>query len=86
MLHNTEQQSTRLQKLVDTNRAAGRLEAPKPKAGPEKRELVGMRLPLDEASQLKTLAADQERSVAWMARRLYLRGLASYLAEHGQQQ
>jgi hypothetical protein len=95
MLHKQAKEPTTFQALVAANRAAGRLAAPepeqaaKPKAAPrrkyaprgEERDQIAMRLPPEEARQIKEIAQAQERSVAWMARSIFLRGLQAYMAE-----
>ena len=67
------------QALVAANRRGGRLE---PKSEKSSTVLIGMRLPEDAAEQAKNLAAQDGRSVSSFAMRMYLRGLADYLAEH----
>lgn len=70
--------------LVAANRRAGRLEEPPAaKASARKNVLAGMHLPPDVVAQAQTLAREEDRSVSSFMRRIYMRGLASYLAEHG---
>lgn len=83
MMH-TATQNKGFQALVDANRRAGRLGLP---AQPEESKRMlqsGMRLPPEELAVAKRLADADERSVAWFCRRMYLRGLVSYLAEQGE--
>lgn len=72
--------------LVGRARAKGRLQAPQPKGEPERMKLTGMRLLPAEYAQAKELADADERPVARFCRLMYLRGLQSYMAEHGRQQ
>ena len=67
------------QALVAANRRAGRLE---PKSEKSSTVLMGLRLPADLAEQAKTLAEQDGRSASNFVQRMYLRGLADYLAEH----
>lgn len=76
--------STSFKALVAANRNAGRLAPPAPAAPVNKMQLAGMRLTPAELEQAKALADADERSMAWFCRRMYLRGLESYLAEQGQ--
>lgn len=69
--------------LVAANRAAGRLAEPVAQAPKVKMELAGLRLWPTEMEQVKGLAAQDDRSAASMLRHIYLRGLRSYMAEHG---
>lgn len=62
------------------NRKGGRLE---PKPEKSSTVLMGMRLPADLAEQAKKLAEQDGRSVSNFAQRMYMRGLADYLAEQG---
>lgn len=78
MLHTSNQS---FQALVAANRKGGRLE---PKAEKSSTVLMGMRLPEDLAEQAKALAAQDGRSVSNFAQRMYMRGLAGYLAERGE--
>lgn len=79
----TATQNTGFKDLVAANRKAGRLDEPTaPDTGP-KMQLASMRLMPEEIAQAKRLADADERSVAWFCRRMYLRGLASYVAEQG---
>ena len=87
MLNNaTREAVSPFQALVGRARAKGRLQAPQPKGEPERMKLTGMRLLPAEFEQAKTLAAADERAMARFCRLMYLRGLQSYMAEHGQQQ
>ena len=67
------------QALVAANRRGGRLE---PKTEKSSTVLIGLRLPADLAEQAKDLAAQEDRSVSNFVQRIYVRGLAAYLAEH----
>ena len=74
---------TSFQALVAANKAAGRLAEPAAPESKEKMEQTGMRLWPAELAQAKELAVKEDRSAASFLRRIYLRGLDSYLAEQG---
>lgn len=74
---------TSFQALVAANKAAGRLAEPAAPESKEKMEQTGMRLWPAELAQAKELAVKEDRSAASFLRRIYLRGLNSYLAEQG---
>lgn len=69
--------------LVAANRRGGRLAEPVDTPKAPAPMLAGMRLLPNELAQAKVLAQGEDRSVSNFLRRVYLRGLASYLAEHG---
>lgn len=71
------------QALVAANRSAGRLDCPAEPDTKPKMEQTGMRLWPEELNKAKELAAGEERSAASFMRRMYLRGLEIYMAEHG---
>lgn len=73
--------NTSFQALVDANRRGGRLE-PKP----EKHSMVqmGLRLEKEDAQLADQLAEEDGRTRANFVQRMYMRGLADYLAERGQ--
>ena len=75
--------ATSFQALVAANKAAGRLAEPAAPESKEKMEQTGMRLWPAELAQAKELAVKEDRSAASFLRRIYLRGLDSYLAEQG---
>lgn len=73
--------------LVKRAHATGRLSAPQERLQKTGRlTLVGMRLLPSEIEQAKELAAADDRALATFCRRMYQRGLESYMAEHGAQQ
>ncbi len=72
------------QALVQASRARGRLAEPVAPEPKPKMVQTGMRLHPEEMDQARELAALEERSAASFIRRVYLRGLAAYLAEQGQ--
>lgn len=78
----TAKQNMGLKALVAANRAAGRLSEPVAPDNSKKMQLAGMRLLPAELEQAKALADADERSLAWFCRRMYLRGLQSFLAEN----
>lgn len=82
MMH-TATQNKGFQALVAANRRAGRLGVPAQPDDTKKMLLASMRLTPEELAEAKRQADADERSVAWFCRRMYLRGLASYLAEQG---
>lgn len=86
MMMHTETQNKGFQALVAANRRAGRLGVPAQPDEPKRMLQSGMRLPPEELAEAKRLADADERSVAWFCRRMYLRGLASYVAEQGEAQ
>lgn len=80
--------ATALRQLVAANRSAGRLDAPykggpegEPEVERERMTLAGMRLWPEEIEQARTMAQQEERSMAVFLRRVYLSGLAVYQAE-----
>lgn len=86
MMTTDKQHHTSFKALVAANRAAGRLDEPAPPAekdAAQKMRNTGMRLTPDEYTQAQQLAAADERAMAWFCRRMYLRGLESFLAEQG---
>lgn len=86
MMTTGKQPKTSFKALVAANRAAGRLDEPasaaEKDAAPKMRN-TGMRLMPDEYTQAQQLAAQDDRAMAWFCRRMYLRGLESFLAEQG---
>lgn len=82
MMQTTKNSATSFQALVAANRAAGRLSEPVAPDSSKKMQLAGMRLFPAELEQAKALADADERSLAWFCRRMYLRGLQSFLAEN----
>lgn len=82
MMQTTKNSATSFQALVAANRAAGRLSEPVAPDSSKKMQLAGMRLLPAELEQAKALADADERSLAWFCRRMYLRGLQSFLAEN----
>ena len=84
MMHTAKNQATTSFKaLVAANRTAGRLDAPVAQEPKKKMAQAGMRLWPEELLKARELAADEERSAASFMRRIYLRGLESYMAERG---
>ena len=82
MMQTAKQPAASFQALVAANRAAGRLSEPVAPDNSKKMQLAGMRLLPAELEQAKALADADERSLAWFCRRMYLRGLQSFLAEN----
>lgn len=82
MLQTPKHSATSFQALVAANRSSGRLSEPVAPDSSKKMQLAGMRLMPDELVQAKALADADDRSVAWFCRRMYLRGLQSFLAEN----
>lgn len=74
----------RVKDLVAANRRTGHVAEPSDpvKTGPATVQ-AGMRLLPEEMAQAQALARSDERSVSNFLRRVYLRGIASYLAENG---
>ena len=83
MLQTANTTAHSFQALVAANKAAGRLAEPVAPESKEKMEQTGMRLWPAELAQAKELAVKEDRSAASFLRRIYLRGLDSYLAEQG---
>jgi hypothetical protein len=77
MLH-TENAS--FQALVAANRKRGRLE---PKAEKSSTVQMGLRLTKEDARLADQLAEEDGRTRANFVQRMYMRGLADYLAERG---
>lgn len=86
MLNTAKREPSPFTALVERARNTGRLNAPQASKTPSKPRMTGMRLTPDEFEQAKQMAAADERPMAVFCRRMYLRGLQSYMAEHGQQQ
>ena len=82
MMQTAKTSAPSFQALVAANRAAGRLSEPVAPDNSKKMQLAGMRLLPAELEQAKALADADERSMAWFCRRMYLRGLQSFLAEN----
>lgn len=84
MMHTAKNQATpSFKALVAANRTAGRLAAP---VAPEPKKYMvqaGMRLWPEELLKARELATNEDRSAASFMRRMYLRGLESYMAERG---
>ncbi|MDA8455278.1 hypothetical protein M4R22_10945 [Acidovorax sp. GBBC 3334] len=77
MLHTSNQS---FQALVAANRKGGRLE---PKAEKSSTVQMGLRLPEEDARRADQLAEEDGRTRANFVQRMYMRGLAGYLAERG---
>lgn len=70
--------------LVSANRGSERSGDPAAQdAGQQRMQLAGMRLLPEELAQAKKIARSEDRSAANFMRRIYLRGLQSYLADNG---
>ncbi len=82
-MHTANHSSSSFQALVQKNRAAGRLAAPAEAPPKPKMQQTGMRLWPEELAEAVQLAQAEERSAASFMRRVYLRGLEAYRAEHG---
>lgn len=83
MMNTAKHSATSFQALVAANRSAGRLSEPVAPDNSKKMQLAGMRLLPAELEQAKELAAATDRSVAWVCRSMFLRGLEAYKAERG---
>lgn len=82
-MHTANHSSSSFQALVQKSRAAGRLAAPVEAQPKPKMQQTGMRLWPEELAEAVQLAQAEERSAASFMRRVYLRGLDIYRAEHG---
>lgn len=79
----TAKQNMGFKALVAANHKAGRLAEPVAQDPLKKMQQAGMRLTVAEIEQAQQLAESEHRYRANFLRAVYLRGLASYLAEHG---
>ena len=79
----TAKHTTSFKALVVANRSAGRLSEPVAPEPAVKMLQAGMRLMPDEMARAREIAESEDRSAANFMRRMYLRGLESYLAAGG---